>query len=63
MTIRNTFVFFLSVDFLVSRESIFFWDDPVKGLKEIRRVLRPGGTACIGGGAGSGHIATRHASA
>jgi SAM-dependent methyltransferase len=44
-----------SVDLVVSRGSIFFWDDPVKGLKEVYRVLRPGGKAYIGGGAGSGY--------
>jgi ubiquinone/menaquinone biosynthesis C-methylase UbiE len=44
-----------SVDFLVSRGSIFFWDDPVKGLKEVYRVLRPGAKAYIGGGAGSAY--------
>ena len=44
-----------TVDFVVSRGSIFFWDDPVKGLKEVYRVLRPGGKAYIGGGAGSGY--------
>lgn len=44
-----------SVDLLVSRGSIFFWDDPAEGLKEVHRVLRPGGKAYIGGGAGSGY--------
>ena len=44
-----------SVDLLVSRGSIFFWDDPAKGLKEVYRVLRPGAKAYIGGGAGSGY--------
>lgn len=43
------------VDLVVSRGSIFFWDDPVKGLQEVYRVLRPGGKAYIGGGAGSGY--------
>lgn len=47
-----------SVDFVASRGSIFFWDDPVKGLQEVRRVLRPGGKAYIGGGAGSGYPAS-----
>jgi len=44
-----------TVDLLVSRGSIFFWNDPVKGLQEVQRVLRPGGKAMIGGGAGSGY--------
>jgi SAM-dependent methyltransferase len=44
-----------SIDLLVSRGSIFFWDDPVQGLQEVHRVLRPGGKAYIGGGAGSGY--------
>jgi SAM-dependent methyltransferase len=44
-----------SVDLVVSRGSIFFWDDPAKGLTEVARVLRPGGKAYIGGGAGSGY--------
>jgi len=44
-----------SVDLLVSRGSIFFWKDPVKGLQEVYRVLRPGAKAYIGGGAGSGY--------
>ena len=44
-----------SVDLVVSRGSIFFWDDPGKGLREVYRVLRPGAKAYIGGGAGSGY--------
>ncbi|MHB8972516.1 MAG: class I SAM-dependent methyltransferase [Pirellulaceae bacterium] len=44
-----------SVDLVVSRGSIFFWNDPAQGLKEVYRVLRPGGKAYIGGGAGSGY--------
>ena len=43
-----------SVDLVVSRGAIFFFDDPVKGLQEVYRVLRPGGKAMIGGGHGSG---------
>ena len=42
-----------SVDLIVSHGSIFFWNNQVKGLQEIYRVLRPGGRAMIGGGAGS----------
>ena len=44
-----------SVDLVVSRGSIFFWQDQAKGLQEVYRVLRPGGKAYIGGGAGSGY--------
>ena len=44
-----------TVDLVVSRGSIFFWNDPVKGLREVQRVLRTGGKAYIGGGAGSGY--------
>jgi ubiquinone/menaquinone biosynthesis C-methylase UbiE len=44
-----------TVDLVVSRGSIFFWDDPVKGLEEVYRVLRPRGKAYVGGGAGSGY--------
>jgi len=44
-----------SVDLVVSHGSIFFWDDPVKGLQEVYRVLRPGGKAMIGGVMGSSY--------
>jgi SAM-dependent methyltransferase len=46
-----------SVDLLVSRGSIFFWNDPIRGLQEVQRVLRTGGKAYLGGGAGSGYPA------
>jgi len=43
------------VDLVVSRGSIFFWKGPVTGLQDVYRVLRSGGKAYIGGGAGSGY--------
>ena len=42
-----------SVDLAVSRGSVFFWSDKIKGMNEIYRVLRPGGFAYIGGGMGT----------
>ena len=42
-----------SVDLAVSRGSVFFWKNKVKGMNEIYRVLRPGGFAYIGGGMGT----------
>lgn len=41
-----------SVDLVVSRGSIYFWQDRPRGLAEVYRVLRPGGQAMIGGGLG-----------
>jgi len=41
-----------SFDVVVSRGSIFFWRDQVTALREVMRVLRPGGVAFIGGGYG-----------
>lgn len=40
-------------DLVVSRGSIFFWEDKESAFKEIYRVLKPGGWAYIGGGFGS----------
>lgn len=42
-----------SIRLVVSRGSIFFWDDQVQGMNEIYRILAPGGQACIGGGFGN----------
>ena len=40
------------IDFAVSRGSIFFWEDRAQGVREVCRILRPGGAAMIGGGLG-----------
>ncbi len=39
-------------DLIVSRGSLWFWSDQVKGLQEIHRVLKAGGVAFAGGGLG-----------
>jgi SAM-dependent methyltransferase len=44
-----------SVDVIVSRGSFYFWQDRAQGLREVWRILRPGGRAMIGGGLGSGY--------
>jgi len=44
-----------SVDAVVSRGSFYFWRDRAQGLREVWRVLRPGGRAMIGGGLGKGY--------
>jgi SAM-dependent methyltransferase len=41
-----------SVDVVVSRGSIFFWKDRPAGVREVHRILRPGGKAVLGGGLG-----------
>ena len=42
-----------SVDVVVSRGSVFFWNAPDRAFAEIYRVLKPGGRTFIGGGFGS----------
>ena len=39
-------------DFIMSRGSIWFWKQPQKALKEIERILKPGGVVIVGGGLG-----------
>lgn len=39
-----------SADLVVSRGSIFFWEDKPRGLREAYRILKPGGVAFVGGG-------------
>ena len=38
---------------IVSRGSIYFWEDRVQAFREIERVLRPGGVAFAGGSFGT----------
>lgn len=45
-----------SVNLVISRGSIPFWKDPATALKEIYRVLAPGGKAYVGGGRGTPEI-------
>jgi len=44
-----------SVDVVVSRGSFYFWRNRTQGLREVWRILRPGGRAMVGGGLGSGY--------
>ncbi len=40
-------------DLIISRGSYLFWKNKVQAFKEIKRVLKPGGVAFIGGGMGN----------
>ena len=42
-----------SIELVVSRGSIFFWEDRSQAFREIYRVLTPGGMAFVGGGFGT----------
>lgn len=39
-------------DLIISRGSLWFWSDQVKGILEIYRTLKPGGIGFVGGGLG-----------
>ncbi len=43
-------------DLVVSRGSVFFWEDRAGALRELYRVLKPGGVIYCGGGMGSEEI-------
>lgn len=42
-----------SVDLIISRGSIFFWEDLPLAFREMHRVLAPGGKTFVGGGFGT----------
>lgn len=42
-----------SVDLVVSRGSVFFWNEPARAFRDVWRVLAPGGCAWMGGGFGN----------
>lgn len=42
-----------SIKLVISRGSVFFWENKIEAFKEINRILMPGGIAYIGGGFGS----------
>lgn len=41
------------IDLAISRGSLWFWEDKIKSLSEIYRILKPGGKAYLGGGFGN----------
>lgn len=45
-----------TVDLVISRGSLFFWEDKAQAFTEIYRVLAPGGRAYIGGGMGTAEL-------
>ena len=48
-----------SINLVISRGSIPFWKDPAVALKEIYRVLAPGGRVYVGGGRGTPEMQAR----
>lgn len=41
-----------SIDLIVCRGAVFFWEEPALGFKEVYRILKPTGVAFIGGAMG-----------
>ncbi len=48
-----------AVELMVSRGSIFFWENPERAFREIHRVLAPSGRSYVGGGFGNAHLRDR----
>ncbi|RPI73878.1 MAG: class I SAM-dependent methyltransferase [Desulfobacteraceae bacterium] len=48
-----------TADLIVSRGSIFFWENQAKTINEVYRVLKSGGCAYIGGGFGNADLLSR----
>lgn len=46
-------------DLIVSRGSLFFWQDVPKAFREIYCLLKPGGMAYIGGGFGTAELKSK----
>jgi len=64
MTVIETDVYYIpfvdnSFDLIVSRGSVFSWQDLPGAIKEMYRVLKPGGKIFCGGGLGSREISMR----
>jgi len=45
-----------SVDLIISRGSVFFWEDQQTAFEEIYRILTPNGVAYVGGGFGTAEL-------
>ena len=48
-----------SFELIVSRGSVFFWNDLPDAIREMYRILKPGGKIFCGGGLGSAEISRR----
>ncbi|WP_317136596.1 class I SAM-dependent methyltransferase [Methanochimaera problematica] len=48
-----------SIDLIISRGSVFFWQDKIRSFQEIYRVIAPGCMTFIGGGFGNAELCNR----